>query len=64
MESSGWQCVLEGKNTYIDTATGAALPEYASLKFRPGSGNMSDFNVSSSLFISDDACGRNVFYRS
>ena len=39
--------VLEGKNTYIDTATGAALPEYASLKFRPGSGNMSDFNVGS-----------------
>lgn len=39
--------VLEGKNTYIDAATGAALPEYASLKFRPGSGNMSDFNVGS-----------------
>lgn len=39
--------VLDGKNVYIDAEWGAELPEYASLKFRPASGNMSDYNVGS-----------------
>ena len=38
---------LDGQNTYCDPEAGAALPDYASLKFRPGQGNTSDFNVGS-----------------
>lgn len=38
---------LSGRETYIDAAYGAELPEYASLKFRPGQGNMQDYNVGS-----------------
>lgn len=30
---------LYGKNTYCDNSIGQSLPDYASLKFRPGSGN-------------------------
>lgn len=30
---------LYGKNTYCDNTIGESLPDYASLKFRPGSGN-------------------------
>lgn len=39
---------LAGKNTYIDKSVGENLPEYASLKFRPGNGDMADFKVGSS----------------
>ena len=39
--------VLDGKNTYIDDELGATLPEYVSLKFRPASGNATDYNVGS-----------------
>lgn len=38
---------LDGKNSYVDNAHGAKLPEYASLKFRPGAGNMKDPKVAS-----------------
>lgn len=38
---------LDGRMSYIDAAFGATLPDYASLKFRPGSGNVSDYNVGS-----------------
>lgn len=38
---------LDGKNTYIDAEYGESLPEYASLKFRPGSGEVGDYNVGS-----------------
>lgn len=36
---------LDGKNTYCDASVGAALEDYASLKFRPAGGNVSDFSV-------------------
>lgn len=36
---------LDGDNTYIDDEIGASLPEYASLKFRPGSGSTSDYST-------------------
>ena len=39
--------VLDGKNTYIDEELGAELPEYVSLKFRPASGNGTDYTVGS-----------------
>ncbi len=39
---------LEGKNTYVNQALGEELPEYASLKFRPGSGEVGDYTVGSS----------------
>lgn len=38
---------LYGQNQYVDAAFGASLLDYASLKFRPGSGNGSDYNVGS-----------------
>lgn len=39
---------LDGKSTYLDPALAAEkFPVYSSLKFRPGSGNMTDFNVGS-----------------
>jgi len=36
---------LFGKTPYIDPAFGEELPNYASVKFRPGEGNMTDFKV-------------------
>lgn len=36
---------LEGATEYIDPLYGNSLPDYASLKFRPGNGNMSDVTV-------------------
>jgi hypothetical protein len=38
---------LDGKNSYIDDELAEAIPEYGSLKFRPASGNISDYNVGS-----------------
>lgn len=37
--------VLDGKNTYVDNEIGAKLSEYASLKFRPGSGSVNDYTT-------------------
>lgn len=37
--------VLDGKNTYADATIGENLPEYASLKFRPGQGNTTTYSV-------------------
>lgn len=40
---------LDGKSTYIKPEWGKeTIPEYGSLKFRPASGNMEDYNVGSS----------------
>lgn len=36
---------LEGQNIYINDDMGELLADYASLKFRPGSGNTSDYTV-------------------
>lgn len=36
---------LSGRETLIDPAQREDIPEYASLKFRPGSGNLTDNNV-------------------
>lgn len=36
---------LYGKNTYVDNALGAELPDYASLKFRPGEGNTDTYSI-------------------
>ncbi len=36
---------LEGKNVFIDAELGEGLSEYASTKFRPGSGNINDYVV-------------------
>jgi tetratricopeptide (TPR) repeat protein len=36
---------LEGKVPFIDNEIGAALPTYASVKFRPASGELNDYNV-------------------
>lgn len=36
---------LDGKNSYIDAGLGAELPEYASLKFRPGEGNTDTYSI-------------------
>ncbi|MCC8186264.1 MAG: RagB/SusD family nutrient uptake outer membrane protein [Bacteroides sp.] len=38
---------LEGKNSYTDQALGEGLPEYASLKFRPGYGDVGESTVGS-----------------
>ena len=38
---------LESQNEYCNPASAADMAEYASLKFRPGSGNVSDYNVGS-----------------
>ena len=38
---------LSGRETLIDPEMREVLPDYASLKFRPGAGNMSDYNVGS-----------------
>ena len=38
---------LDGKNSYIDEELAEDIPEYGSLKFRPASGNISDYNVGS-----------------
>lgn len=41
---------LDGQNTYIDTEYGEqSLPEYASLKFRPGSGETGDYSIGSAV---------------
>lgn len=40
---------LSGKEPVVDPYFGYALPEYASLKFRPGQGNPSDFLIASSV---------------
>lgn len=40
---------LDGKSTYIDAEYGAKLPDYASLKFRPGSGEVADYNVGAAV---------------
>lgn len=37
--------VLNGKNTYINDDIGSQLKEYASLKFRPGSGSVNDYTI-------------------
>lgn len=43
---------LEGQEPrLVNDETFAAFPNYASLKFRPGGANMSDFNVGSSVYI-------------
>lgn len=43
---------LAGKEPrLVDDATFEAYPDYASLKFRPGSGNMSDYNVGSATCV-------------
>lgn len=36
---------LYGHNAYIDEGVGAALADYASLKFRPNSGNITDYTI-------------------
>lgn len=36
---------LEGKTPYIDNEIGAQLPDYASVKFRPGQGELDNFQV-------------------
>lgn len=36
---------LEGQNKFVSASYGAKMPALASLKFRPGSGNMSDVTV-------------------
>lgn len=36
---------LDGDNTYIDDEVGAGLPDYASLKFRPGGGSTNDYST-------------------
>lgn len=36
---------LDGKNSYIDAELGAMLPDYASLKFRPGEGNIETYSI-------------------
>lgn len=38
---------LDGQNTYCDDAIGAGLGDYASLKFRPGSGNTAEYSIGS-----------------
>lgn len=38
---------LAGQETFIDPDYGTTLPDYASLKFRPGQGNMDDYTVGS-----------------
>lgn len=38
---------LSGQEPVLDAAFAAELPEYASYKFRPGGGNISDYNVGS-----------------
>ena len=38
---------LSGKETYLNAVLGAALPTYASLKFRPNAGEMDDYSVAS-----------------
>ena len=37
--------LLEGQTPFIDEEHGANLPAYASVKFRPGQGNMEDYTV-------------------
>ncbi len=37
--------VLEGQNVFIDEELGEGLHDYASTKFRPGSGNINDYSV-------------------
>jgi tetratricopeptide (TPR) repeat protein len=38
---------LEGQNVFVDNELANYLVDYASLKFRPGGGNISDFNIGS-----------------
>ena len=38
---------LESQNEYCNPSSAVDMAEYASLKFRPGSGNVSDYNVGS-----------------
>ncbi len=43
--------LLSGQEPVLDAAFAAGLPEYASFKFRPGSGNTADFNVGSATAV-------------
>lgn len=43
--------ILSGQEPVIDANLAAGLPEYASFKFRPGSGNTSDYNVGSATAV-------------
>lgn len=36
---------LDGQNVYIDDELGAALPDYAATKFRPGGGELNSYSV-------------------
>ncbi|MBQ7634551.1 MAG: RagB/SusD family nutrient uptake outer membrane protein [Bacteroidaceae bacterium] len=40
---------LEGQTPFIDSDWGESMPEYSSVKFRPGQGEMSDYSVSASV---------------
>lgn len=42
---------LDGQNTYCDPEIGASLGDYASLKFRPGSGNTAEYIKASATAI-------------
>lgn len=42
---------LDGKNIYVNAAFANLNPDYASLKFRPGQGNYSDYNVAAACAI-------------
>ena len=39
---------LEGKTPFIDAEAAASYPDYSSVKFRPGSGNMTDYSTGAS----------------
>ena len=43
---------LDGDNTYIDDEVGAGLPDYASLKFRPGGGSTNDYSAEAAAHTS------------
>ncbi|MCD8291815.1 MAG: RagB/SusD family nutrient uptake outer membrane protein [Prevotella sp.] len=42
---------LYGKNTYVDDEIGASLMDYASLKFRPGSGDNSTYTIAAAVGV-------------
>ncbi len=42
---------LYGKNTYVDNEVGAKLTDYASLKFRPGSGDNSTYTIAAAVGV-------------
>lgn len=43
--------ILAGQEPVLDASFAAELPEYSSFKFRPGSGNTSDYNVASATAL-------------